>query len=187
MDIQAFFILWKDIGLLLYATLKAFLPLPSLEVMLIPLCLSEPHKWLLYAVEGSIGTFVGGGIGYFIAYKMGRKALVHIASDEDIRKGETLMERYGLWAVFIGGITPIPDFLLAYLAGFTRMNFIAFASCDAFARFLRSILVTYGVFQMGTILDVDRFGTMFSLSIMGLLLLRWIYQKLKLHYSTSKK
>ena len=27
---------WKDIGFMLYAMLKAFLPLPSLEVLLIP-------------------------------------------------------------------------------------------------------------------------------------------------------
>lgn len=39
-------------GLVLYACLKAFLPLPSLEVVLIPLILKNPDGWLLYAMEG---------------------------------------------------------------------------------------------------------------------------------------
>ena len=47
-------------GLVLYACLKAFLPLPSLEVVLIPLILKNPDGWLLYAMEGAVGTAIGG-------------------------------------------------------------------------------------------------------------------------------
>ena len=131
MNLQAFFTLWQDVGLILYAILKAFLPLPSLEVVLTPLCLKHPEKWLLYSFEGAIGTCIGGAIGYGIAYSVGRKALAHIASDEDIEKGETLMRKHGLLAVFIGGITPIPDFLLAYLAGcFWNLVFFINSSMD---------------------------------------------------------
>lgn len=54
--------------------------------MLTPLCLKHPEKWLLYSFEGAIGTCIGGAIGYGIAYSVGRKALAHIASDEDIEK-----------------------------------------------------------------------------------------------------
>ena len=54
-------------GLVLYACLKAFLPLPSLEVVLIPLILKNPDGWLLYAMEGAVGTAIGGWIGYQIA------------------------------------------------------------------------------------------------------------------------
>lgn len=64
MNLQAFFTLWQDVGLILYAILKAFLPLPSLEVVLTPLCLKHPEKWLLYSFEGAIGTCIGGAIGY---------------------------------------------------------------------------------------------------------------------------
>ena len=37
-------------GLMLYACLKAFLPLPSLEVVLIPLILKNPDGWQLYSM-----------------------------------------------------------------------------------------------------------------------------------------
>lgn len=187
MTLQDFFMVWKDIGLFLYAILKAFLPLPSLEVVLVPLCLADPDKWILYSLEGAAGTFIGGGIGYLIAYRLGRKAMAHIASQEDIEKGEDLMNRYGLLAVFIGGVTPIPDFLLAYLAGFTKMRFTSFALCDAIARLLRSLLVCFCLLQLGTMFDVDRFGTWFSLGIMLVLLVRWGWQKYHLRLNTSKK
>lgn len=173
MDVQSFFILWQDIGLILYAILKAFLPLPSLEVVLTPLCLNNPDRWILYSIEGAIGTCIGGGIGYFIAYKLGRKALRHIASEDEIQKGEDLMQRHGMLAVFIGGVTPIPDFLLAYLAGFTHMNFMSFTLCDGFARLLRSLVVTYGLRILGTVIPIDSFGTWFSLIILAYMLWKW--------------
>lgn len=185
MTLQDFFIIWQDLGLFLYAVLKAFLPLPSLEVILVPLCLSNMDKWIIYSIEGAIGTFVGGGIGYFIAYKLGRKAMLHIASESDIAKGENLMHKYGLWAVFIGGITPIPDFLLAYLAGITHMPFLSFASCDAIARFIRSLLVTYVLKTLGTMMDVDTYGTIFSLLIMIWLVGKWWRSKRKLMKENS--
>lgn len=186
MSIQEFFIVWKDIGLILYAILKAFLPLPSLEVVLVPITLANPANWLLYSLEGAVGTFIGGGIGYWLAHRYGRRALSHMASQNDIDKGEELMNRYGVWAVFIGGITPIPDFLLAYLAGFTHMRFSLFAFCDAFARLLRSLLVCYGLLKLGEIINVDWFGTVFSLVILAWLLFRWGKEKWRLHQQDDK-
>jgi len=180
MSIQEFFIVWKDIGLILYAILKAFLPLPSLEVVLVPIMMANPSDWLLYSIEGAVGTLIGGGIGYWLAHRCGRKVLAHMASQSDIDKGEELMNRYGVWAVFIGGITPIPDFLLAYLAGFTHMRFSLFAFCDAFARLLRSLLVCYSLLKLWEVINIDWFGTVFSLVIFAWLLFRWGKEKLRL-------
>lgn len=180
MTLQDFFVVWQDIGLILYAMLKAFLPLPSLEVILVPLCLANMNKWFIYSLEGAIGTFVGGSIGYLIAYKAGRKALINLAGKKDVEIGERLMQKYGMLAVFIGGVTPIPDFLLAYLAGLTHMRFLSFALCDAIARFLRSLVVTYAMKSLGTIMNVDAYGTIFSLLIIVWLLWKWWKHKREL-------
>lgn len=184
---QNFFILWQDIGLVLYAILKAFLPLPSLEVILVPLCLRNPEKWFVYSIEGAIGTCIGGAIGYAIAYFFGRPIVKNIACDEDVDKGERLMNKYGLLAVFIGGITPLPDFLLAYLAGFTHMNFLSFTLCDGFARFLRSVLVCYGLKTLGDVIDVDAFGMWITAVLFAWLIYKWIKTKQKLHAQTTSK
>ena len=90
---QDFFLIWQDVGLLLYSVLKAFLPLPSLEVILTPLCLKNPQKWVIYAMEGAIGTCVGGAIGYMIAKLLGKKAFSSLVSEEDMKKGEDMVKR----------------------------------------------------------------------------------------------
>ena len=104
MNIQNFFLIFEDAGLFLYSILKAFLPLPSLEVLLVPLCLKSPQKWIWYSMIGAAGTCIGGAIGYLLAWRIGSSVLKNIAAKEDIEKGEALMERYGVIAVFIGGI-----------------------------------------------------------------------------------
>lgn len=188
MNVQDFFVIWKDIGLLLYSILKAFLPLPSLEVVLTPLCLKNPERWIIYSFEGAIGTCIGGAIGYMIAYKLGRKALRYIASEEEIQKGENLMRTHGMLAVFIGGVTPIPDFILAYLAGFTHMNFFKFTLSDGLARLLRSLLITYGLRMLGTMIPVDSFGTWFSIIILIYMVWKWYCSRKKTQAQiTSKK
>ena len=187
MNVQDFFIVWQDIGLILYSVLKAFLPLPSLEVILVPLVLHSPQKWLLYSLEGAVGTCIGGAIGYGIARILGKKVLYNIAAKEDVEHGEKLMESYGLLAVFIGGITPIPDFLLAYLAGFTNMRLFPFLLCDGFARLLRSLLVTLSLRYLGTVMNVDAFGTWFSLAIMLWLVWKWWKSRKKIQAQTTSR
>lgn len=187
MNIQNFFIAFEDVGLLLYSMLKAFLPLPSLEVLLVPMCLHQPQYWIRYSIVGAIGTCIGGAIGYYLAYRLGRKVVNNIATPEDIAKGEHLMNRYGMIAVFIGGITPLPDFLLAYLAGFTRMNMITFLFADGTARLLRSLLVTYGLKTVGSLIDVDAFGTWFSILILVWMLWEWHKSRKKLQAQRMSK
>lgn len=176
---QDFFLIWQDMGLLLYSILKAFLPLPSLEVVLTPLCLKNPQKWVIYAIEGAIGTCIGGAIGYLIAKLLGKKAFSSLVSEEDMKKGEEMVKRYGAVAVFIGGITPLPDFLLAYLAGFTNMSLPLFLLSDGTARFLRSLVVCYGLKTLKTILPFDTFGTWFSLFILLYLVFKWAYKRIR--------
>ena len=163
----------KNGGLVLYACFKAFLPLPSLEVVLIPLILKNPDGWLLYALGGGVGTAVGGWIGYQIARQAQQAVLRKFASEKQIAAGKELMDRYGVLAVFIGGVTPIPDFLLAYLAGMTQMALIPFLLSDGTARLLRSVLIGWCIRSLGYVVDIERWGTVISLVMIAWLLLRW--------------
>lgn len=149
----------ESIFLVVYSILKAFLPLPSLEVVLIPLVINNPDGFLLYSILGAIGTYVGGSIGYLLATRIKEEVWVSFFGKNTWEKGKELFHRYGILAVFIGGITPIPDFILAYIAGFTRMNYLAFALSDGIARFLRSIVVLYFFIQIGVVIDMDKYGT----------------------------
>lgn len=163
----------KVLFLLGYSAFKAFLPLPSLEVVLIPLTIRSPDLWIFYSLIGAIGTAIGGAAGYRIAEVLGMKILRKFAGQNEIESGQRLMRKYGVLAVFIGGVTPIPDFLLAYLAGLTKMNFIQFILSDGIARLLRSLLVTFCIKELGMIMNIDEWGTIFSLVVVGILLIKY--------------
>lgn len=142
-------------------------------MILIPLLLRNPSNWLIYSLEGAMGTAIGGWIGYQIAIKAHEAVLERFASAQEIESGKKLMDRYGVLAVFIGGVTPIPDFLLAYLAGLTKMSCIPFLLSDGVARLLRSLLVSWCMFSLGYVVDIERWGTVISLIMIALLLFRW--------------
>lgn len=178
MNISEFF-LFEDISLFVYAVFKAFLPLPSLEVILIPICMKTPEKWLYYSVIGSIGTWIGGTIGYIIAGYTKDTLLIKIISEKDLIKSKELMNKYGVIAVFIGGITPIPDFILPYVAGLTNMNYLLFSLADSIARLLRSMLVCYSLLYFGRILNLEKYGYMISLGIIICLFLKWLISYLR--------
>lgn len=165
--------------MLLYAFFKAFLPLPSLEVILIPFVVDYPNQVIPLSILGAIGTFLGGSVGYFVAYFLGNKILNKLTSKKSIEDGMELVRKYGVLAVFIGGITPIPDFILCYLAGLVRMNYWLFAFSDAVARLLRSFFVCYMVVLFGFVIDMDKWGSLFSLVVILYFVLKWGFKKEK--------
>ena len=167
----------QDIGLIIYSCFKAFLPLPSLEVVLVPLIASNPGKYWIYAIEGAIGTFIGGGIGYGIAYYFGFDLLKKFASDDEIVKSQDIINRYGVIAIFIGGITPLPDFILAYIAGMMKMNLIPFLLADGIARLIRSLIVGYCIFSMGKVINFEKYGNIFSIIVIVWLLGKYLLNK----------
>lgn len=166
--------LMREIGFMLYAALKAFLPLPSLEVLLIPLCVNEPHAYLRFALEGSVGTCIGGAIGYLLAKKSRKGVLHHFLDEQQINHWEQMMKKYGIFTVFIGGITPIPDFILPYLAGFTNMNFWLFSFSDCSSRFIRSWFIGYSIEQAAHVIDFQTYGNLLCVFILLWSIIYWI-------------
>ena len=154
------FVSLSELGFLLYAVLKAFLPLPSLEVLLVPLCVGEPQSYLRFALEGAAGTCVGGGVGYFLANRFRKSILTHFLSEEQMENWQRLMQKYGVLAVFIGGIT--------------GMNFFAFSLTDGISRFLRSWLVGYSIYQASGLIDFQAYGNLLCAVVLLWGMIRWI-------------
>jgi len=74
----------------------------------------------------SIASILGGNAGYFIGRFLGNRKFVQkrIASYE--RKGHYLMEKYGLWAVIVAAMTPIPYSTVCWIAGMLEMKYTHF-------------------------------------------------------------
>jgi len=135
----------------------SFFPIPP-DALLIALCMGTYKKWKKFALVCSVGSVIGGVLGYYIglsAYDLiGEKLLSITASfsgtnpDELLQTAkywfnekELLGMKVGVWAVGLAGFTPIPYKVYTIAAGFFEMQIVAFILASAISRSLRFFLV----------------------------------------------
>ncbi len=154
---------WGDsryalLALFLLAFAEAsFFPIPP-DALLIALCMGVYRKWYRFATICSVGSILGGVLGYLIGHyafdMIGDKMLELTASLAGTDSGELLNQarywfnekelwgmRVGPWAVGIAGFTPIPYKVFTISAGFFEMTFIPFLVASAISRSLRFFIV----------------------------------------------
>jgi membrane protein YqaA with SNARE-associated domain len=95
----------------------------------------------------SIASILGGNIGYFIGRYLGNRKIVQKRIEPYERKGHYLMEKYGLWAVIVAAMTPIPFSTICWIAGMLEMKYSHFMA-GALWRIPRYLL-WYIVFRVG--------------------------------------
>ena len=115
---------------------SSFFPIPP-DVLLIPLCLGRPDRALWFALVCTVGSVIGGMIGYGIGRWGGRPLLKRWFSPERIAPVEAYYERWNAWATAIGGLTPLPYKLFTVAGGVFAVNFKVFVIASLAARGLR--------------------------------------------------
>ncbi|MGV1013802.1 MAG: YqaA family protein [Methyloceanibacter sp.] len=119
-------------------------PIPP-DVMLIPMVLAERRKAWFYATIATVASVIGGAFGYFIGFflfeTVGEPILRFYGHQQAFADFASLYNAYGLWIVFIGGISPFPYKVLTIASGATQLNFLVFMVASLAARALRFFLV----------------------------------------------
>ena len=135
----------------------SFFPIPP-DALLIALCMGAHKKWLRFAVVCSIGSVIGGVLGYLIgqfAFDLVGEKLLSISASLSGTEPEQLLRqaqywfnekelmgmKVGAWAVGIAGFTPIPYKVFTIAAGFFKMSFVAFLLASLISRSLRFFVV----------------------------------------------
>ena len=135
----------------------SFFPIPP-DALLIALCMGAHKKWAKFAVVCSIGSIIGGVLGYFIglfAFDIIGEKMLQITASISGTDPQMLLEqaqywfnekemmgmKVGSWAVGIAGFTPIPYKVFTIAAGFFKMSFIPFLIASAVSRSLRFFVV----------------------------------------------
>lgn len=149
--------------LFIYSILKAFLPLPSLEAILLPLCILYPKHAFLFACLSGIGTCIGGHIGYKISYHFGKKSVLKFVNEKTVEDGIREFKKMGYSFIVVGSISPFPDFLLAYIAGLVGMNQWIFMLIDGGCRFIRSVILIYFSIELNKYFQIDQYITILSI------------------------
>jgi len=145
---------------------SSFFPVPP-DVMLAPMCLANPRRAWYFALLTTLTSVAGGLFGYAIGYFAIDAILPWLLESRYGSSYQTAVEwfgKWGFWAVFIAGFSPIPYKVFTIAAGGLSMALIPFTLASFIGRGLRFFLVAglmaWGGERMEVLLNryVDRLG-----------------------------
>ncbi len=130
---------------------SSFFPVPP-DVLLIALSLSLRKRAFYYAAVCTVGSVIGGALGFFIGMKfwsIGQGILFHYVSKETFDMVRTYFRDYEAWAIAIAGFTPIPYKVFTISAGFFQVDFSVFMVVSFLSRGARFFLVGGLIYLFG--------------------------------------
>jgi len=172
----------RYLGALSFAESSFFLIPP--DVMLAPMCLADRSRAWRFATITTFTSLLGGMAGYAIGYFLFESIepwLHEMGYWPAYLQGKAWFDRYGVWAVFVAGFSPIPYKVFTISAGVVVLNFPGFVIASFIGRgarfFLVAALVVAGGSRMEALIPkyVERIGwgvVVVSLAIVGYLMHR---------------
>jgi len=127
---------------------SSFFPIPP-DVLLGPLALGAPKKWVRFALACSIASVLGGIMGYLIGvflwdaiqvWAFANLGWVKITQENFDVFAEKYAE-FGFWIVFACGFTPLPYKVCTITAGIAGISFPGFLIASTLSRSARFFLV----------------------------------------------
>lgn len=132
----------RYLGILSFAE-SSFFPVPP-DVMLAPMALARRARAWHYATLTTLASVLGGMFGYLIglyAFDLVAPLLQQAGYWENYLLAREWFDRWGFWAVFLAGFSPIPYKLFTISAGVISMAFLPFVLASLIGRGARFFLV----------------------------------------------
>lgn len=159
---------------------SSFFPIPP-DVMLLPMCLAQPNRvWRLAGIT-TIGSALGGVIGYAIgAYAFGfiEPVLADSGYMDSYLDAVRWFEEWGFWAIFVAGFSPIPYKVFTIAGGAMGMALLPFVVASFIGRGARFYLLALLIRVFGHTADslvrkhMDRIGWMMvGMILIGIIVL----------------
>lgn len=148
--------------------------------MLAPMSLANPAKAWRFALLTTLASVAGGLFGYaigYFAFDLIEPWLSESRYWAAYQTSEAWFKRWGFWAIFVAGFSPIPYKVFTIAAGTLSMALLPFVLASIIGRGLRFFLVAglmkWGGARMEALLHryVDRLGwATVALVVIGALL-----------------
>lgn len=122
---------------------SSFFPIPP-DVMLAPMCLAQPRQAWRLALLTTLASVAGGLFGYAIGHFAIDAVLPWLQDGRYWPAYQTAVawfERWGFWAVFIAGFSPIPYKVFTMAAGALSLALLPFVAASLIGRGARFFLV----------------------------------------------
>jgi len=160
----------------------SFFPIPP-DVLLIALAVAKPPKAFKYALVCSVGSLLGGCLGYAIGYGfmagVGQKIVDLYGFADKVAYIESLYRQYDAWAVGIAGFTPIPYKVFTIAAGMFKIDFGVFVVASMASRSARFFLVGGLIYLFGPRIQrfIDRYFNILAVVFVILFILGFVVVK----------
>ena len=122
---------------------SSFFPVPP-DVMLAPMSMAQPKRAWRFALLTTLASVAGGVLGYLIgslAFDLVAGWLQQAGYYEKYLLAREWFNRWGFWAVFVAGFSPIPYKVFTITAGVISMSFLPFVLASVIGRGARFFLV----------------------------------------------
>ncbi len=161
---------------------SSFFPIPP-DVLLIALAIGAPQRALRFAFICSIGSVLGGCLGYIIGWQfmaaLGERIVDFYGLNAKWETIRVLYTRYDAWAVGIAGFTPIPYKVFTISAGAFQIHFGVFFLASLVSRSARFFLVGGLIYRFGPAIKafIDRYFNALAVAFTVLLVAGFILVK----------
>ena len=131
---------------------SSFFPIPP-DLVLIPMVLSRPKKWIRIGVIATFFSVLGGVFGYFIGiflWEFIGEPIIHFykLSDEFLIFQNSYNSK-GAIIVFLAGISPIPYKLITIASGGLGLNIYIFILASVLSRGFRFFIIAIMISLFG--------------------------------------
>lgn len=161
---------------------SSFFPVPP-DVLLIPLCIGKPKKALRFALICTVGSVLGGVLGYYIGMffmeGLGYKIIDFYNIGEEFIKVKSLFHEHGALAIGIAGFTPIPYKVFTIASGVMNFSILSLVLTSFVARGLRFFIVSILLYKYGDKVRefIEKYFNILSILFMLLLILGYVFIK----------
>ncbi|HPQ94319.1 MAG: DedA family protein [Thiothrix sp.] len=123
---------------------SSFFPVPP-DIMLIPMVMARPQRWLWLAALTTAASVIGGIAGYLIgafAFDILHPLILEWGYGDKLEQAKNWFEHWGVWAVVVAGFSPIPYKIFTITAGLLSMALIPFTFASIIGRGARFFIVS---------------------------------------------
>lgn len=163
---------------------SSFFPIPP-DVLLIALAVSVPKKSFRYALICSVGSVLGGMLGYLIGLEfydlIGRPIISFYGLEQQYLSVQQLYHDNAFSAIAIAGFTPIPYKVFTIAAGAFQVSFATLVYASALSRSARFFFVAALFFWFGPTIKayIDKYFEALTVAfvvlfVLGFVILRWL-------------
>ncbi len=131
---------------------SSFFPLPP-DIMLLPMCIAQRAKALRFALVCTIGSVLGGLLGYAIGAllfeTLGKWIIDTYHLQAAFDRFHDGFNEWGVWIILAKGLTPIPYKLVTIASGVAHFPILPFVLASIVTRGLRFYIVALLVMKFG--------------------------------------